>query len=264
MFAWWQHLTISCTGNYIDRFHLSRHGWVHGKLIVFQHIYIFLLVCSLLGSGNIVKSWSLICSRLLVRWGSYVWDADRKSSILWRRSRSCKEDDHKVSLCIAALNIFNECFRNRVRFPKYLGSEATSFLRELLQRAPEKRLGSGHRGHQDVKDHTFFKGINWDRLYRKEIEPPHKPVIADDLTSNVSLDRFLRKCCLIRPFSSTLNTRRKSQLSRSPSQFPRIVFSKDSASVVLIAFWTPWTTWISCDGFCPRVPSSPFLQPCTV
>lgn len=43
-------------------------------------------------------------------------------------------------------------------------------MRDLLQRNPLKRLGS-HRGSSDVKNHSFFRGINW-ALIRNMVPPP--------------------------------------------------------------------------------------------
>jgi hypothetical protein len=47
-----------------------------------------------------------------------------------------------------------------------------------LTRDPDKRLGSGSDGSEAVKNHPFFKGIDWDKLYNKELEPPFVPKVA--------------------------------------------------------------------------------------
>jgi len=38
-----------------------------------------------------------------------------------------------------------------------------------------RRLGCGERGLEEIKEHAFFSGINWDDLLNKRIEPPIKP-----------------------------------------------------------------------------------------
>lgn len=42
---------------------------------------------------------------------------------------------------------------------------------------PSKRLGC--KGFDEVKNHEFFKGVDWDNI--KEMEPPFKPDIEDEL-----------------------------------------------------------------------------------
>ena len=51
--------------------------------------------------------------------------------------------------------------------------EAFDFLSWMLERDPKKRLGAG--GIEEIKDHPFFKGINWKKLYNKEVKPPFIP-----------------------------------------------------------------------------------------
>ncbi len=56
--------------------------------------------------------------------------------------------------------------------------------RQLLTRDPTKRLGSEDKMASDIRRHPFFKHIDWDQLYRKEIEAPFKPKVNSvlDLT----------------------------------------------------------------------------------
>ena len=49
-----------------------------------------------------------------------------------------------------------------------LPDEAKSLISQLLQQNPLERLGTG--GPQEVKDHSFFQGINWKALLRQKAE----------------------------------------------------------------------------------------------
>lgn len=42
-------------------------------------------------------------------------------------------------------------------------------------RNPNKRLGAGPHGADEIKEHPFFDGVNWDRVYARgyKVEPPH-------------------------------------------------------------------------------------------
>ena len=53
--------------------------------------------------------------------------------------------------------------------------DARDLLTKLLCRESEKRLGYGRRGTEDVKNHHFFKTINWPEMSVHRIEPPWIP-----------------------------------------------------------------------------------------
>jgi len=38
--------------------------------------------------------------------------------------------------------------------------------------------GAGERGVEDLKSHVFFATINWDKLLKRQIVPPFKPVAS--------------------------------------------------------------------------------------
>merc|ERR1711879_342825 len=58
---------------------------------------------------------------------------------------------------------------------EHFSAEAKSLLRGLLHRDPKKRLGSGPRDFLDIKEHPFFRSIDWEMLLNKEIQPSFKP-----------------------------------------------------------------------------------------
>lgn len=61
----------------------------------------------------------------------------------------------------------------------------TSFVLQLLQKDPTKRLGSGPRGGDEIKGHKWFRTVNWKKLEAKELIPKFKPdVSGKDCTAN--------------------------------------------------------------------------------
>ncbi|XP_035176681.1 ribosomal protein S6 kinase alpha-3 isoform X3 [Oxyura jamaicensis] len=63
----------------------------------------------------------------------------------------------------------------KLGMPQFLSPEAQSLLRMLFKRNPANRLGAGPDGVEEIKRHQFFSKIDWNKLYRREIQPPFKP-----------------------------------------------------------------------------------------
>ncbi|OMJ90631.1 hypothetical protein SteCoe_6904 [Stentor coeruleus] len=72
--------------------------------------------------------------------------------------------------------LINNIQRGKLKIPSSLSSEAKELIIDLLQRDPAKRLGAV-RDAEEIKQHRFFKGIDWDSVYRRELCPPKIPKI---------------------------------------------------------------------------------------
>ncbi|KAL0586577.1 hypothetical protein ABG067_003751 [Albugo candida] len=69
--------------------------------------------------------------------------------------------------------LFERLRSARLQFPPYVSRQAESIIRQLLNRNPKERLGAN--GCSEVKNHPFFEDIDWEKLLRKEIQPPFRP-----------------------------------------------------------------------------------------
>uniref|UniRef100_A0A672HY79 Protein kinase C n=1 Tax=Salarias fasciatus TaxID=181472 RepID=A0A672HY79_SALFA len=58
-------------------------------------------------------------------------------------------------------------------YPRWISKEAKSLLEQLFERDPCRRLGVIGK----IREHPFFKSINWTALERREVEPPFRPKV---------------------------------------------------------------------------------------
>lgn len=58
-------------------------------------------------------------------------------------------------------------------YPRWITKESKDILEKLFERDPAKRLGvTGN-----IRDHPFFKTINWTALEKREVDPPFRPKV---------------------------------------------------------------------------------------
>lgn len=62
-----------------------------------------------------------------------------------------------------------------VELPDTFSPELKALLEGLLQREVSKRLGCHGGGSQEVKEHSFFRGIDWQHVYLQKYPPPLIP-----------------------------------------------------------------------------------------
>ncbi|KAF8311143.1 Pkinase-domain-containing protein [Clavulina sp. PMI_390] len=82
----------------------------------------------------------------------------------------------------------NICF-GRIKFPRgVIGEDGKQFVKGLLNRNPKNRLGA-QRDTAELKEHPFFKSIDWVALGKKQVTPPFKPqVTSDESTENFDVE----------------------------------------------------------------------------
>jgi len=77
--------------------------------------------------------------------------------------------------------LFNNIKFKVLKYPYYLSSTVKSLLDGLLEKDPEKRLGSGPGATQEIKDHPWFQDVEWEAYLKKEVKAPFIPVIQNEL-----------------------------------------------------------------------------------
>lgn len=76
------------------------------------------------------------------------------------------KDKHEIDRMTLTMN---------VEFPDSMSPEMRSLLEGLLKRDVEERLGCKGGGAREVKEHPFFKGLEWKQVYLQKLPPPLIP-----------------------------------------------------------------------------------------
>ena len=76
--------------------------------------------------------------------------------------------------------IYDAILSDEPLYPIGMPRDSTTLIQQLLVREPEQRLGSGPEDALEVMRHPFFKGIDWDDLYRKRTPVPFLPQLQSD------------------------------------------------------------------------------------
>uniref|UniRef100_A0A8C5DTI9 Protein kinase C n=1 Tax=Gouania willdenowi TaxID=441366 RepID=A0A8C5DTI9_GOUWI len=108
-------------------------------------------------------------------------------------------------------DLFESILTEDIVYASWLSTQAVDILRALLTKNPARRLGcvASEGGENAVTCHPFFNCIDWDKLNRREIEPPFKPRIkAPEDVNNFDPDFTQEEPTLTPiddPFISTIN-----------------------------------------------------------
>ncbi|XP_051507657.1 protein kinase C eta type-like isoform X1 [Myxocyprinus asiaticus] len=84
-------------------------------------------------------------------------------------------------------DLFESILNEEIIYASWLSANAIDILKAFLMKNPSRRLGCvvADGGESAVTCHPFFTGIDWDKLNRRELEPPFKPRIktAEDVNN---------------------------------------------------------------------------------
>ena len=73
--------------------------------------------------------------------------------------------------------IYQKILLGRIDYPRHFDVQAKDVIRRLLQPDRSKRLGNLKGGADDVRKQKWFKGMDFDALYKRQGAPPIVPEI---------------------------------------------------------------------------------------
>jgi len=81
---------------------------------------------------------------------------------------------------------YTKIFGGKITWPKIINSTAKDLIKRLLEENPTQRLGCLAENADDVKNHAWLAGFDFDACLRFDLKAPWTPV----LKSNVDLSFF--------------------------------------------------------------------------
>nr|ODO02707.1 AGC/PKC protein kinase [Cryptococcus depauperatus CBS 7855] len=101
--------------------------------------------------------------------------------------------------------IFDAILEDEPLYPITMPRDAVSLLQRLLTRDPTRRLGSGETDAEDIKQHLFFRDVNFDDVYHKRIPPPYFPTIGNATDTSNFDQEFTREQPTLTPVHTQLS-----------------------------------------------------------
>ncbi|XP_025836202.1 ribosomal protein S6 kinase beta-1-like isoform X1 [Agrilus planipennis] len=95
--------------------------------------------------------------------------------------------------------------KGKLILPQYLTADARDLIRKLLKRQVLARLGSSPGDADGIKQHQFFKHINWNDVLTRKLEPPFKPSLASEDDVSQFDTKFTKQTPIDSPDESTLS-----------------------------------------------------------
>ena len=78
------------------------------------------------------------------------------------------------------MKIYENILEGKIKFTSDFDDTSKSLIKHLLDRDISRRYGNLKNGVDDIKNHPFFKSMNWDKLLKQEIQADFVPKIKGD------------------------------------------------------------------------------------
>lgn len=76
--------------------------------------------------------------------------------------------------------MYRQIISREIEVPVDVSENARDLILRLCDKMPERRIGAGELGEEEIKQHPFFESVAWEKILEKQVEMPWKPTIAND------------------------------------------------------------------------------------
>ncbi|PVD18659.1 hypothetical protein C0Q70_21209 [Pomacea canaliculata] len=76
--------------------------------------------------------------------------------------------------------IYEKILAGKIEWPKHIDLVAKDLIKKLLVQDRTRRLGNMKNGAEDVMRHKWFKGVDWEEVITKKLQPPIVPKLSHD------------------------------------------------------------------------------------
>ena len=85
--------------------------------------------------------------------------------------------DGKPLFNFQKVNLDINAYKKPINLSNCFSKEAKDLIMKLVELDPKKRIGAGPNGIEDLKNHSYFKDIDWNDLENKNIMAPFVPIL---------------------------------------------------------------------------------------
>lgn len=89
-----------------------------------------------------------------------------------------------------SIHIYENILKGIVNYPPHIHPDAIDLLQRLITADLTKRLGNIPSGAKDIKCHAWFAEVTWDRLAKKEVNPPLVPPVRGGVGDTSQYDFY--------------------------------------------------------------------------
>ena len=122
--------------------------------------------------------------------------------------------------CKTKEELFEKIKFGKIKYPIYVSDTSQDIISKLMLKNPGRRLGTKN-GAAEIKEHEFFKGLNWEALFEKKVLAPFIPLIQEetDITNFATVSNKLVQLCLVIARNSLSNPWNRCKLTSRGGRF---------------------------------------------